>query len=132
MPEVYPIPSYAVNLWVAGDDLWLAFPGQGPEGRGHSIRLPASEHGLKTAINILKDRAQAERLEIGHDGTPTQYTVEQHAGRAWGTVARRQREARAAALQISVEEEARYKAAKAKRVAKEREAAARELQELGL
>jgi hypothetical protein len=132
MPEIYPIPSYAVNLWVAGDDLWLAFPGQGPEGRGHSIRLPASEHGLKTAVKILRDRAQAERLEIGNDGTPTQYTVEQHAGRAWGTVSKRMREEREART-IADEMEAQHaKAAKAKRLAKDRAEAARELQELGL
>lgn len=76
MPETYPIPSYACNLWVSGDDLWIAFPGQGPEGKGHSIRLPASTAGLATAISILKERATAQDLKLGNRGTPTQYEVE--------------------------------------------------------
>lgn len=80
MPESYPIPSYAVNLWVAGDDLWIAFPGQGPEGKGHSIRLPASAAGMQTVVNILRQRSKAKsetELMLGHPGTPTQYELEQ-------------------------------------------------------
>ena len=77
MSERYPIPDYAVNLWVSGDDLWIAFPGQGPEERGHSVRLPASVAGLQTAITILKERAQAKSLKLGERGTPTQYELEQ-------------------------------------------------------
>lgn len=77
MPESYPLPDYAVSLWVAGDDLWIAFPGQGPEGKGHSVRLPASIAGFATAISILRDRAQAKSLKLGERGTPTQYELEQ-------------------------------------------------------
>lgn len=132
MPESYPLPAYACSVWVAGDDLMVAFPGQGPEGRGHTIRLPASETGLKIAVKILKDRAAADNLRIGHDGTPTQYTVEQHAGRAWGTVARRQREEREAKATLDSEEQARYRAAKERRLAKERNEASAFIKELGL
>jgi hypothetical protein len=77
MAETYPIPGYAVTIWVAGDDLWIAFPGQGPEAKGHSVRLPASAAGLSTAIAILKERAKAPDLKLGHRGTPTQYELEQ-------------------------------------------------------
>lgn len=132
MAERYPLPDYAVSVWVAGDNLMVAFPGRGPEGKGHTIILPVSEHGLKTAINILKDRAQAERLEIGHDGTPAQYTVEQHAGRAWGTVAKRLREERETRLAQEIEDRVKYNAARERAKAKAKAAAARELEELGL
>lgn len=74
MPESYPIPSHAASFWIAGDDLWIAFPPQGPEARGSSIRLPANEHGLATAIAILKSRVKPTRL--GERGTPSQYDLE--------------------------------------------------------
>lgn len=132
MPESYPLPAHAASFWIAGPDLWIAFPGQGPEGKGHSIRLPASVAGLATAIQILKDRAQAESLKIGNDGTPSQYTAEQYAGRAWGTVNKRLREEREAKKLKTVEEEAAYRARKEKHRAEERARAKAELEELGL
>lgn len=126
MPETYPLPSYAISLWVAGDDLWLAFPGQGPEGKGHSVRLPASQAGMATAITILRERAQAERLELGNRGTPTQYEIE--AGKAWGRATKRLREETEAQIVAKVEERAAAKRRKAKAQA----IARRELEELGL
>lgn len=75
MPE-YPLPSYAASIWVASDSLMLAFPGQGPEARGHTIRLPLSAGGLQAAIAILKDRAQAQDLRLSQRGTPSQYEAE--------------------------------------------------------
>lgn len=77
MPESYPLPAHAASFWIAGDDLWIAFPGQGPEGKGHSIRLPASTAGLATAIAILRERSKATDLRLGARGTPTQYELEQ-------------------------------------------------------
>lgn len=74
MSESYPIPSHAASFWIAGYDLWIASPAQGPEERGSSIRLPANEHGLATAITILKSRVKPTRL--GERGTPTQYDLE--------------------------------------------------------
>lgn len=76
MPETYPLPSYAVSMWVSGDDLWIAFPGQGPEARGHSVRLPASPAGLATAIKIMRERSHATDLRLAQKGTPTQYDLE--------------------------------------------------------
>lgn len=76
MPESYPIPSHAASFWIAGDDLWIAFLAQGPEERGSSIRLPANEHGLATAITILKSRTLSQDLRLGNRGTPSQYQLE--------------------------------------------------------
>lgn len=76
MPESYPLPSHAAHFWIAGDDLWIAFPGQGPEERGHSIRLPASAGGLAAAVKIMRDRATARDLKLSNPGTPTQYEIE--------------------------------------------------------
>jgi hypothetical protein len=78
MPEPYPLPSHAASFWIAGDDLWIAFPGQGPEERGHSIRLPASAGGLATAISIMRARSKAhttDELKLGNR-TPTRYDLE--------------------------------------------------------
>jgi hypothetical protein len=77
MPEVYPLPAHAVSMWIAGDDLFIAFPGQGPEERGHTVRLPASVAGLQTTIAIMRERSTAKSLRLGHRGTPTQYELEQ-------------------------------------------------------
>lgn len=76
MPESYPLPAYACSVWVAGDDLMVAFPGQGPEGRGHTIRLPASTGGLQVALTIMRERQSAPDLRLAQRGTPTQYDLE--------------------------------------------------------
>jgi hypothetical protein len=73
--DKYPLPEYAVSVWVAGDNLMVAFPGTVSE-RGHTIKLPASATGLSTAITIMKERAQARSLFLGNRGTPTQYEIE--------------------------------------------------------
>jgi hypothetical protein len=111
MPEQYPLPAYAASFWIAGPDLWIAFPGQGPEGKGHSIRLPATVAGLATAIQILKDRAAADDLRLSQRGTPSQYEIEND--NRYKALVR----ARAAERETTVEERARAKA---------------ELEELGL
>jgi hypothetical protein len=72
----YPIPAYAASFWIAGDSLMIAFPGQGPEEHGHTVKFPASEGGLRAAITVLKDRAQARDLRLSNRGTPSQYEVE--------------------------------------------------------
>jgi len=74
-----PVPHYACTFWVAGDSLMVAFPGQGPEAKGHTIKLPASKAGLETIITILKDRAQARDLRLSQKGTPSQYEIENDA-----------------------------------------------------
>lgn len=111
MPEPLPLPAHAASFWVAGDDLWIAFPGTGPEERGHSIRLPASVSGLQTAITILKDRAKATDLRLANRGSPTRYQVEN--------------DARYKAFNRAIDDEREA-------TAEERASARRELEELGL
>jgi hypothetical protein len=80
----YPIPSYAVSLWVAGDALHVAFPGTLSE-QGHTITLPASAAGMTTAIKIMANRQHAKDLRLrASPATPTQYDVENDARyKAW-------------------------------------------------
>lgn len=71
----YPLPSYAVSVWANGDHLMVAFPPTVGE-QGHTIKLPLSGAGLKTAVSILRDRAEATDLRLSQRGTPSQYEVE--------------------------------------------------------
>jgi len=75
---MYPVPAYAATIWVSGDNLMVTFPPQKGE-RSHTISLPISEGGLKTAVQIFRDRAHASDLRIANVGTPTQYQVESAA-----------------------------------------------------
>jgi hypothetical protein len=74
MTDKYPLPSYAVSAWVAGDSLFIAFPGMVSE-QGHTIKLPASAGGLQAAVNIMRQRSQAQDLRLGNKGTPTQWDI---------------------------------------------------------
>jgi hypothetical protein len=73
--EKYPLPDYAVNVWVAGDNIMVAFPGTVTE-QGHTIKLPASAAGFQTIVRILRDRSTARDLRLGNAGTPSQYDLE--------------------------------------------------------
>ena len=73
--DKYPLPDYAVSVWVVGDNLMVAFPGVATE-RGHTIKLPASQAGLATAIKLLREREHARDLRVAQCGTPTQWEVE--------------------------------------------------------
>lgn len=75
MAEKYPLPDYAVSVWVAGDNLMVAFPGTRSE-QGHTIKLPASPAGFATVVRILRDRSTARDLRLGNAGTPAQYDLE--------------------------------------------------------
>lgn len=129
--DPYPLPSYAVSVWVSGDDLMVAFPGTVTE-QGHTIKLPASANGLKAAVTIMRDRAAAESLRIGNKGTPTQWDVERHAGAAWGRVSRRLREEREALIAETNERKLREHTAKVRKLEREQREAAEFLKELGL
>lgn len=131
MTDKYPLPAYAVSMWVVGDNLMIAFPGTNTE-KGHTIKLPASAGGLQAAITIMKDRARATDLRIGNSGTPTQYDLEA-IGRF---MARRKTndELVAAKERKTKEFERRLAARESERAASEAEAAeaAAFLEELGL
>lgn len=100
----YPVPHYAATFWIAGDNLMIAFPGQGPEGRGHTITLPCSVAGFSTAITIMKDREHARSLRLGVQGTPTQYEVEND--QRYKALVRARKEEREAAREEREEAEA--------------------------
>lgn len=118
MADKYPLPIYAVSVWVAGDNLFVAFPGTVSE-QGHTIKLPASAGGLQVAVQIMKDRAQAQDLRLSNKGTPSQWEADKLA--AWGKALKRDKEEKIAKLE-------------AKKAALRREAdeASEFLKELGL
>jgi hypothetical protein len=127
----YPIPAYAVSIWIAGDSLLVAFPGTVSE-QGHTIKLPASTAGLKTALDIAKARSEATSLLLGNAGTPTQYEIEARGGAAFGAVSRRMREEREAATAASKAEAEARLTAKKRKAAREAAEATEFLKELGL
>lgn len=131
MAESYPLPSYAVSMWVTGDSLMVAFPGTVSE-KGHTIKLPASAGGLDAAIRIMKDRAAAADLRLGNAGTPTQYDIERAAGRAWGAAAKTLRKAREAEIVERNERKLAEHTAKVRRAEREKAKATEFLKELGL
>lgn len=75
MTDRYPLPDYAVSMWVVGDDLLVAFPSSRTE-KGHTIKLPVSSGGLHAAITIMKARAAERSHLLGERGTPTAYEME--------------------------------------------------------
>lgn len=70
----YPVPSYAAQIWVAGDQLWLAFPSL-VNGHGHSVPFPANEIGLSLALETLKERSKGA-ISLGLRGSPTRHEIE--------------------------------------------------------
>ena len=72
----YPVPTYAANIWVVGDELWLGFPPLVEGGHGHSVPFPCNERGLALALAAIRERS-AGSLHIGLRGSPTRYQVEQ-------------------------------------------------------
>lgn len=117
--DKYPLPEYAVNMWVAGDSLMVAFPGTVSE-QGHTIKLPASAGGLQAAINIMKERARAASLRIGNKGTPTQWDADAILAH-WGKMAK-----------VENDEKIAKHEAKIAQARREREEAETFLKELGL
>lgn len=106
--DKYPLPSYAVSVWVAGDSLMVAFPGTVTE-QGHTIKLPASEGGLRAAISIMKERSRAESLRIGNAGTPTQWDTDRQMAH-WGRMLRLDAIAKVAKHEAKMAEAKREKA----------------------
>lgn len=87
----YPLPSYAIQLWLAGDTIHLALP-SGPDGKSHIIRIPLAKCSIEQAeggqplarqlgwvvlLDILKQRQAArEAPRIGQRSAPVQYDIE--------------------------------------------------------
>ena len=70
----YPIPSYAVYMWMVGDKLHVCFP-PSIGTRSHTAIFPGTAKGLELAIQMLRERKRGQ-LTIGHKGEPTNYQVE--------------------------------------------------------
>lgn len=87
----YPLPSYAMQIWLAGDTIHLALP-SGPEGKSHVVRIQlakcsieqsewgqplARQLGWVVLQDILKQRQAArEAPKIGQRSAPVQYDIE--------------------------------------------------------
>lgn len=66
----YPLPSYASSIWLADDQIYLAFP---DERGGHTIHFPDSPRGYETMMRVLRERAmQTSARTLGLSGTPAQ------------------------------------------------------------
>ncbi len=86
-PEKYPLPSYAANIWLAGDRIAVQFEGShtifidlarcGVECNNSGSTLP-TQRGWEVLLSILKDRSRATaRPRIAERGAPVQYDIEQ-------------------------------------------------------
>lgn len=87
----YPLPSYAIQVWLAGDTIHLALP-SGPVGKSHIVRIPLAKCSIETSEwgqplarqlgwvvlqDILKQRQQQrEAPRIGQRSAPVQYDIE--------------------------------------------------------
>jgi hypothetical protein len=87
----YPLPSYAMQIWLAGDTIHLALP-SGPDGKSHVVRIPLAKCSIETSewgqplarqlgwvvlTDILKQRQQQrEAPRIGQRSAPVQYDIE--------------------------------------------------------
>ncbi len=87
----YPLPSYACQIWLAGNTIHLALP-SGPDGKSHVVRIPlakcsieqsewgqplARQLGWVVLQDILKQRqVQREAPKIGQRSAPVQYDID--------------------------------------------------------
>lgn len=70
----YPVPGYAAQIWIAGDELKLALPSP-LDAPSHTVTLPNNERGLALALQILRER-EHDFGTIGRASAPTQYMTE--------------------------------------------------------
>ncbi len=102
MAEIYPIPKFAANIWLAGDMLCIGLPPDSSHERGHTVRIPLSklsllrpageweqEHnsvdlaryagtvGFSVLLELLRERERQGRIQpIGNKSEPTQYDID--------------------------------------------------------
>ena len=98
----YPVPAHAASMWIAGDDVYLAFPPLPGNLKGHTVHFPIGNiHQLlmampkgpfyqgarqaaatfDTLITQFLDRRKALSLPpIGLPGAPTQSDIFKMAG----------------------------------------------------
>lgn len=87
----YPLPSYAMQIWLVGETIHLALP-SGPDGKSHIVRIPLAKCSIEQSEwgqplvrqlgwvvlqDILKSRQQQrEAPRIGQRSAPVQYDIE--------------------------------------------------------
>lgn len=87
----YPLPSYCMQIWLAGDTIHLALP-SGQDGKFHVVRVPLTKCSIEQSeggsplgrqlgwvvlLDILKQRQAArEAPKIGQRSAPVQYDIE--------------------------------------------------------
>ena len=75
---MYPVPSYAANIWVVGNEIHLALPPLEGNKQGHTVVLPWNAKALDHLLRILRQRAtQVRPLNIATPAGPTQWDIEQ-------------------------------------------------------
>jgi hypothetical protein len=76
-PDDYPIPDYAVYMWIKGDTLCVGFPPTLGT-RSHTVEFPGNAKGLSILLEVLRERSRSPKaqLKIGHKGEPNSYAIE--------------------------------------------------------
>lgn len=77
MSEPYPLPHYAVSVWLSGDKLMVAYPPPPFSDKGHTIVLPATPAGFAVLADNLKERQREGYHKIGTKATPIQYNIDE-------------------------------------------------------
>jgi hypothetical protein len=70
----YPIPSYAVYVWIVGDKLHVCFP-PAIGTKSHTVIFPATDKGVSLFLAVMRER-RGQLTTIGQAGEPTGYQVE--------------------------------------------------------
>lgn len=73
----YPLPHYAVSVWLSGDKLMIAYPPLPDHTKGHTIVLPATPAGFAILADSLKERQREGYQKIGTKATPIQYDIDE-------------------------------------------------------
>lgn len=72
----YPLPRYAAYIWIAGDEIILAFPDVvNHPAPASTVKFPNNPKGLALALAILNERNKSSNV-IGSIGAPVQYSIE--------------------------------------------------------
>lgn len=73
----YPLPHYAVSVWLSGDKLMVAYPPLPGNQKGHTVVLPNTPAGLAVLQESLQERQREGYQKIGTKATPVQYDIDE-------------------------------------------------------
>lgn len=75
------LPADAAGIWIEGDVLHLLLPPIPGQTNSHTVKIPASAHGIMALTSILKaratDSAGARPSNIGTLGSVVQYDLDE-------------------------------------------------------